>query len=153
MDAILCSKSLLGQCLQHQCSERSLTHTLKEFLIKGRHFFFSVRELKILRSCTPPVTEGCCERPASLVIHSGLALCTGTGKTPPRPFHHRTLQPPRSLREERCPKLRRRQRRLPGGETEEVARRQLDSWRGPRVSACRIPVGMQPRHSDRRVGF
>lgn len=124
-------------------AEWSVTH-LRSFSLAVRPFF-STWALKILHIC--------CERPASPVIHSGLALCTGTGKTPPRPFHHRTLQPPKSLREKRCPKLRRRQRRLAASETEEVARRQLDSWRGPRMSASRIPVGTQPRHSNRRVGF
>lgn len=80
----------------------------------------------------------------TVIIHSALAICTATGKMPLRPSHHKPLQPPRSLREMKCPKFKQRQHRLPGT-AREGGERRLDSRKGP---SCQITARTQTRGTN-----
>lgn len=96
-----------------------------------------------------------------LIIHSTPAFCTGTGTMPPRPFHHKRLQLPRSLRERRSPGLKHHERRLPGrGRQEGMQQNWADCRMGQSGPRCHIRVEMsqeavqtltQNSYCDRKV--
>lgn len=90
-----------------------------------------------------------------LIIYSALSFCTGTGKIPLTLFHHKPLQPPRFLRERRCPSREPRQCWLPGRGREEGAQRRADCRKGQSRPACQITVETRTMSSscDRKVGW
>lgn len=122
------------------------THTLRSTV------FVCVGLGEPLQLCSPSQRMLCAF--CILIIHSALDFCTGTGKMPPRPFHHKSLQPPRSIREMRCPKPEQGQHRLPGRGREEGEQRWVDGRKGQSRPACQITAETQTRRSNcnRKVG-
>lgn len=115
---------------------------------------FCLRVARRSSTGTLPVTEEAAWCVCISIIHSAPAFSAGTGKMPLRPFHHKRLQPPRSLRERKSPKLGRRQRRLPGRGREEGEQRRADSGRGRSRPASPIAADtLTTSHNcNRKVG-